>query len=290
MGISRSACDYGKDGFSVIPLKPRRKDALIPWKQYQQEKATQGQIETWWKQSPRANVGIVTGEVSGIIVIDCDSKEACKTIRKRLSTRQKNPSVETGKGRHFYFKWAPGIRNKAGSTPLGLGIDVRSDGGYVVAPPSIHTNRDVTSGSIRNRFSPLPKKLKEVLTYPVQTQKSQTKVLSNQHDVIKEGERNSRLTSMAGAMQRQGIGADAILATLLKENTGRCVPPLLNLKSNELLKALPISCTGQVGRTDRRWQRSPIRSTASRGSSLLPQMENMADLGWNTLATRLKRT
>src|SRR5687768_12606753 len=127
MGISKSALDYGKKGFSVIPIKPKGKTPLIPWKQYQQEKATQGQIETWWKGSPRANVGIVTGELSGIIVVDCDSKEAIKRFRGDYPEADKTLQSRTGKGRHFYFKWAAGIRNKAGNTPLGLGIDVRSD-------------------------------------------------------------------------------------------------------------------------------------------------------------------
>src|SRR5262250_3586491 len=73
-----SARDYAQTGFSVIPLRPKRKEALVTWKKYQQYPATEAQINSWWKKTPRANVGIVTGGLSAIVVIDCDSKEACK--------------------------------------------------------------------------------------------------------------------------------------------------------------------------------------------------------------------
>ena len=162
--LSNSACDYRKQGFSVIPLKPKDKEALHEWKQYQEGKATKAQIKSWWEKWPHANIGIVTGEVSGIVVIDCDSKNACESFAKTYPESTATLQVKTGKGKHFYFKWAPGIRNKAGSTVLGQEVDIRSDGGYVVAPPSIHPNGKAYKWLNKKSIQPLPKNLKEILT------------------------------------------------------------------------------------------------------------------------------
>ena len=233
-----SARDYAQTGFSVIPLRPKRKEALVTWKKYQQHRATETQINSWWEKTPRANVGIVTGGVSGIVVIDCDSTEACKRFIRDYPEAESTRQARTGKGKHFYFEWARGIRNKAGSTALGQGIDVRSDGGYVVAAPSIHPNGRAYEWVNKKSIQPLPKRLKEALTISTKKPKSQKSGLSTQRDVIREGERNSGLTSIAGAMQRHGIAEATMLATLLSENAARCVPPLSDTEVEGIVKSM----------------------------------------------------
>ncbi len=236
--LSNSALDYRKRGLSVIPLRPKSKEALHAWKAYQKKKATEAQIKSWWKESPRANVGIVTGKVSGIIVIDCDSDQASERFEKDYPEAAKTLQSRTGKGTHFYFKWATGIRNNAG-TVLGGGIDVRSDGGYVIAPPSIHPNGKAYRWLNQKSIKPLPRTLKEVLTISTKKQSQpQTTNSSTQKQVIKEGERNSSLTSIAGAMQRQGVNTETILATLLSENTLRCVPPLSETEVERIVESV----------------------------------------------------
>jgi putative DNA primase/helicase len=224
--FAQYAQDYAQKAFSVIPLKAKDKKALGPWKKYQHEKAIPAQLESWWENHPRANVGIVTGKISGIIVIDCDSKEACERFVKDYPEAEETLQSRTGRGKHFYFEWAAGIRNKAG-TVLGRGVDVKSDGGYVVAPPSIHKNGKRYTWLNDARIQLLPRKLKEALTISSKRHAtSQTRKSPKQKEVIKEGERNSRLTSIAGAMQRQGVNRDAILNALVSENSARCDPRL----------------------------------------------------------------
>ena len=88
-----------------------------------------------WASRKLLNVGIATGEMSGVFVIDIDSAEGEKNLRG-LGDLPETLSVATGKGRHLYFKW-PGetVINNRGILP---GVDVRGDGGYVCGPGSNH--------------------------------------------------------------------------------------------------------------------------------------------------------
>jgi hypothetical protein len=128
-----AALEYYEMGLSVIPLK-KDKRPLISWLPYQQKRASTDEIREWWNKYPQANVGIVTGAISDIIVLDCDSQEAIDSFRSRY--KGLTPVAKTPRGMHFYFKYEEGIRNtvKIGN----LDMDLRGEGGYVVAPPSIN--------------------------------------------------------------------------------------------------------------------------------------------------------
>jgi len=127
---------YLGQGLSVIPLKPKSKEPLIDWKNFQSRKTIPEEARNWWTQWPNANIGIVTGSISGILVMDVDGAEGIETLRQLAV-----PSTwiaQTGKGYHYYFKHPGGqISNRIRLLP---DIDLKADGGYVVAPPSIHSN------------------------------------------------------------------------------------------------------------------------------------------------------
>jgi hypothetical protein len=102
-------------------------------------------IERWWRKHPDAGIGLVTGKVSGLIVIDVDIKSSKNPDRHGWAALgqleaelgqlpdPKIASTPSG-GRHYYFRYAEGIRSS--TEKLGLGLDIKADGGYVVAPPS----------------------------------------------------------------------------------------------------------------------------------------------------------
>jgi putative DNA primase/helicase len=98
------------------------------------------QIEAWWGRWPDANIGIATGTVSGLIVFDLDGAQGLDIFRMLCAghTPVAPPAlwVKTGRGLHLYYGLAPG----EGIIPCssGNGLDVRGDGGYVLAPPSRH--------------------------------------------------------------------------------------------------------------------------------------------------------
>jgi len=115
-----------------------------------QNKASKNEkeIRNWWSRWPSANVCIVTGKDSGVVVIDVDPRhggeESLKELQSSGSNFDGSPSLRTGGGgSHFYFQHPGGrVPNRAGVLP---GIDVRGDGGFVVAPPSMHASGEVYS-------------------------------------------------------------------------------------------------------------------------------------------------
>ena len=99
------------------------------------------QIETWWRKWPDANIGIATGSMSGIFVIDIDGANGLATWQSLIAQHEKlrpNRTVKTARGWHLYFAMPATCAPIPCST--GNGLDVRGDGGYVVAPPSRHAS------------------------------------------------------------------------------------------------------------------------------------------------------
>lgn len=124
------AKDYLKQGWSVIPVQAHGKVPLIDWKPFTQRKATEIEITEWFKKE--VNIGVVTGQISNLIIIDLDGQEGLDEANK-LGLKS-SVTVITGKGRHLYYKWQPNIKNAVRIRP---GIDIRSDNGFVVMPGSI---------------------------------------------------------------------------------------------------------------------------------------------------------
>lgn len=126
---------YLKAGFSVIPLKLKSKEPLINWKEFQTRKATELEINEWF-MSGLNNIGIVTGKISNLIVLDADGLSGLEYLKKNHINS--NVSVITGTGKHLWFRYQDGIKNSASA--IAPGIDIRGEGGFVVAPPSVHPN------------------------------------------------------------------------------------------------------------------------------------------------------
>lgn len=123
---------YIAAGFSVIPVGTDKKP-IVQWREYQTRYATDAELEEWFSE-PR-NIGIVTGKISGITVVDIDAKngglESMKSLRLPLTW-----SVKTGGGGwHLYFNYDERVHQ---TQALYQGVDIRNDGGYVIAPPSMH--------------------------------------------------------------------------------------------------------------------------------------------------------
>ncbi len=133
--FTNAALELRRQGYSVIPCKSGSKESLVPWKQYQKKPPTEKKIKEWGVKYPDANVGIVTGKVSRIIVLDLDGPEAEREVEKRGGV-PKTPCSKTRKGYHYVFRY-PDFPVRSGSDKK-LSIDIRADGGYIVAPPSIY--------------------------------------------------------------------------------------------------------------------------------------------------------
>ena len=131
-------------GCAAPECSSRGKHPRVNWTKHQSKRPSPEQLTKWWKQWPRANVGIVTGAISGLFVVDIDGEAGWEALAGTgIDLRSmRTPTVITSRGKHLYFKH-PGdgtIPTKAGFLPK---VDIRADGGLVVAPPSVHKNGDV---------------------------------------------------------------------------------------------------------------------------------------------------
>src|SRR5262249_14843250 len=138
--LLRSALALAMRGLHVIPCAPRAK---TPATGHGVLDATVDRqvIERWWHYNPDYNVGVRTGRVSNIFVVDVDRVDAEAALRKLEAEHGVLPAtveVITARGRHIWFKYPGGtsIGNSVGK--IATGVDARSDNAYVLVPPSVH--------------------------------------------------------------------------------------------------------------------------------------------------------
>lgn len=226
------ALKYAEMGFDVFPVKPHDKTPLVKWADEASHDAAK--VKALWAAHPDANIGIATGKRSGIFVLDIDAGHGGEqSLLQLMIDWGKLPvtpiSKTGGGGRHFIFSH-PGVevRNSAGK--LGAGIDTRGDGGYIVAPPSIHPNGtryawDNAALISTTPLAPPPSWLINLLTRPEPPEPpDEGRVIGE--NVYITGQRNSAMTSLAGTMRRRGMTEAAIYTALVAENAARCQPPL----------------------------------------------------------------
>lgn len=136
--FEKAALEYSLIGFKVFPLSPGTKiPAVKGGRGFRDATGSADQIRVWAKQFPRANIGIATGAVSGVILIDIDPRNGGFDTTNNLASVGKVfprcPTAKTGNGgKHLYFRYQPGDFHKT----LGAGVDVKSDGGCITAAPS----------------------------------------------------------------------------------------------------------------------------------------------------------
>ncbi len=265
MSTLTEALDYTKRGWLTVPLHNpkqgvcscRKKNCGSPGKHprtahgLKDASKDAAQIKSWFQQWPEANVGIVTGRESGLLVLDVDGEDGKASLQALTAMHGALPKtlcVMTGrtgedgnrKGCHYYFRAPAGelIRNSAGI--LGKGLDIRGEGGYVVAPPSLHP-----SGRLYQWLAPeqpladapvwLLAKLSEAK--PEQRQGAPAQP-GTQQTSIGEGGRNDALARLGGAMRRKSMTPAAIEAALLVENAARCTPPLPDAEVREIARSV----------------------------------------------------
>jgi len=228
--LPKAALSYQKLGLSVIPIAPKDKRPLLSWEEYQTRTATEEEIKTWWAKWPDANVGIVTGGNSGVVVIDLDSEEAKNKLKEMLPDYDLMavPRSRTGKGWQLFFKH-PGtsIQNRAGIIP---GLDVRGDGGYVVAPPSIHPNGKVYKWQVplTSELPKLPVDLFKLISSP--TGNGSENGFRDRFDTaqalagVPEGQRDEILFRLACKLRSADVPQD-MAESLILEAARNCQPP-----------------------------------------------------------------
>ena len=138
--LGQVAMDLAKRGFAVFPCKPRGKEPLTKHG-YKDAARDEAQIRQWWTKWPDANIGLATGRENGIAVIDVDGPEGDKRLallEEKFGGLPATSESSSGNGRHLWYALPDGCGPVPSST--GKGLDIRGDGGYVIAPRSVHPN------------------------------------------------------------------------------------------------------------------------------------------------------
>lgn len=238
---------YHATGFSIFPLRQKEKRPLGEWKKYQYNPPTISELDQWEKEYLKNNWAIVTGKISGIVVIDIDNVEA---YQKSGVVFPETPTVSTGKGFHLYFKH-PGILIPNGVQTVRDWFDVRGDGGYVVAPPSIHPNGNkykwVDNQSPWDiNFAALPKWLIPEISGIKNHSNSRSSKNKNNSDSnwgtllangATEGGRNDAATRLAGHYIGLGLPYDEVLG-ITKVWNHKNNPPLSDNEITSVVKSI----------------------------------------------------
>jgi KaiC/GvpD/RAD55 family RecA-like ATPase len=247
--LGAAALYYASLGWAVFPLVPREKIPLLSKAKggngLKDASADVDTVTAWWTRYPDANIGLTTGASSGLVVVDVDGAdgEAALAVYGELPLTVEST---TGKGRHLLFRGSPEIRNSAGK--LGPQLDVRAEGGYIVAPPSIHPNGGTyrwATGRHPGKLTPadLPESIAKRITgvvgsiQPVVGAAPQSAV-----DVVfsgvGSGGRNQALTAYAGRLFAKQHGADEVLELVRAVNTTKVNPPLEDAEVVALVQSI----------------------------------------------------
>lgn len=230
-----AALAYQAAGLAVVPVEPGGKRPLVRWQAYQTTPPTRQEIGRWFQQWPDANVGILTGRVSGLVVLDIDPRHGGEaSLEEWRSAGRLLPATAQartgGGGRHVYFHH-PGVavHNRVALAP---GVDFRGDGGLVVAPPSRHPSGGyyqwlAPGEGVARQPSPMPPWLVEIVSggerghgHPAAYWRHLV------HDGVREGARNDTIASLTGHLLWRDVDLAVITELLLCWNGTRCRPPL----------------------------------------------------------------
>jgi Bifunctional DNA primase/polymerase, N-terminal/Primase C terminal 1 (PriCT-1) len=232
--LHAAALSLARLGCAIFPCQPRDKTPACR-NGFKDATINPAHIDTWWEACPDLNIGIATGTPSGFFVLDIDNDKDGEASLRKLEEAYGAlpPTVEsvTGKGRHCYFRQGEYGPVGCSRDQIGPGLDIRGDGGYVIAPPSIHPNGGVYRWSVDSAsdFAEAPDWLHAQIAITGAAAK-QGKTVAEWHDVltqpIKQGARDDTLASIAGKLLARDIHLLLVLDLLMCVNIARCEPPL----------------------------------------------------------------
>ncbi|HEX8560337.1 MAG TPA: bifunctional DNA primase/polymerase [Pyrinomonadaceae bacterium] len=250
-------------GCSCIDAKACRSPGKHPRTRKGLKDATtdEAQVRRWWEQYPLANVGLAMGRKSGLVALDVDPRAGgdaslCELIERYGELPATLEAVTGGGGSHVFFAH-PGVTFKNSSSVLGEGLDVKTDGGYVVAAPSLHASGKRYEWRSTRRPAQMPGWLLKLLTAekPLATAAtakasapSRAPASPRPGGVIPLHSRNAQLFRIACALRGDGAGYDEIERAVFEAYERRCVKEPEPMTEAELRKIAKSAMRYQAGR------------------------------------------
>jgi hypothetical protein len=224
--IRHAALKIAGRGKPVFPCKGNK--APCTPRGFKDATTDPGRVTALWTLYGGEKIGMPTGEASGIFVVDVDRLEALGELDPELlQALRETLTIRTPSGGlHFYLNHVAGITNKRGTLPAG--IDIRGEGGYVIAPPS-----EGYTVEHRAQVADAPEPLLEALRdeprrKPSAASQGRTgpESISDDGGPILDGTRDEALTRIAGRLHDGTRDAAQIEDDLQAVNEARCIPPL----------------------------------------------------------------
>lgn len=239
--FKQAALTYAKLGLPVFPLAEKQK---VPAVKGGCKVATidLDQIEQAWNARPYLNVAIATGNGLAVIDIDVDDLKGedgmveLKAWEAQHGELPETVTAVTGRGGyHMFYRIDKPV---SCSTNAELGIDIRGDGGYIVAPPSVHPNGTTYEWENSPEEYEIAKADDNVMAFIRHVQPSSKRGTHFKlPETIGEGERNDTLMRMACSLQSYGYDDDLIRAMVESANKLKCKPPLPAYELDNIVKS-----------------------------------------------------
>ena len=223
---------YAEKGLAVFPLEERGKRPITK-NGCKAATTNKEQIAEWWSRYPNSNIGIATGRPSGgLVVIDLDEdeekdKHGYEVLKEWQRSHEDLPetwqSITGRGGYHLFFKDTAHNQNRVN---LYDGIDIRGDGGYIVAPPSVHENGRRYEWEIAPEDQEIASVNSVVANFLLGTLTEKRTEEFQEPESIPKGQRVATLIKLIGSQRAKGLSTEAIRAAVRAENEARCIPPL----------------------------------------------------------------
>jgi len=228
-----SALRYLEFGWNPIPVTADKRPRLDSWQEYQRRRATEAEVREWWSRWPGSNVAVVTGAISGLVVVDVDDAAGAEAL-KPYTDGDTLTCLTGGGGRHLYF------RHPGGAVPCAVrllpGVDVRADGGCVVVPPSRHrSGRAYRWEDPGKAPSPLSPGLLALTRAGGASRRLEPRDWAAD---VAEGERDQEMTRRAGRLLQCGMPAGEALAVMRAVNAAHCRPPLPDEQVEKIVRSI----------------------------------------------------
>jgi hypothetical protein len=253
--LGSAALALARKGFAVFPLRPRTKEPYGDDKffrtigGYKCASRDPALIEFWWDRQPEANIGLATGSVSSVWILDVDGDQGRETLATLEQQHGELPAtvevvtpgkidkktgVHTGKGLHLYFRYPLGLDLRSAQDRDDVpGIDWRGNGGYAVLPPSAHPDGGNYAWSVdsADTFAEIPEWLIDLVQSKGRgngeapaTSPEAWRTFIN--DTYEGSQRASAIARLAGLLLRKYVDPLVALDLVRLFSAAHCTPPL----------------------------------------------------------------
>lgn len=214
MGMTEVAIGYYQRGMCVLPVRPiEKRPFLAKWDKYTKVRPSLAETKVWFSGLQNAGIGLVTGQISGLVVLDVDTRSGLdyRVIVQQYPTRM---IARTGSGGyHLYYKH-PGqpTGNRVNVTN---GVDLRADGGFAVLPPTLHASGNYYEWVEEGDPGEFPVFITQL---PANSTSPDDKWVTELMKGVSEGGRNDAAARLTGYLFKKGLPVDIVWSMMVEWN------------------------------------------------------------------------